>query len=293
MTRKVSNGCCGSVQSSRAFTLVELLVVIGIIAVLVGVLLPALSKARAAASKVKCAANLRSMGQAIYVYAAGNKGKMPMHPANGPLWLWDVPTETCDQLLRTSGASKQGGNRSMFYCPEFSEQEVDELWNYNGFRVIGYFLLTTRVYQNGNQVVPRTGTVGAPNPSEFCDLDILGLRHFIDSLHPSVPQKIVSTGASVKLFVPTHASDMELATDAIIYRTDTTKWATTGGWGGGQNIHMSSHQKNGIPTGANILFLDGHVDWRTYKYQNALSGGDIRRRATAGGGAASNPQFWF
>ena len=57
-----------------AFTLVELLVVIGIIAVLVALLLPALSKARADANRTKCLANLRSMQVAQALYASENRG---------------------------------------------------------------------------------------------------------------------------------------------------------------------------------------------------------------------------
>ena len=59
------------------FTLVELLVVIGIVAVLVAILLPVLSRARDAANTVKCAANLHSIGQGIAAYAAESKGVLP------------------------------------------------------------------------------------------------------------------------------------------------------------------------------------------------------------------------
>ena len=60
-----------------AFTLVELLVVIGIIAVLIAVLLPALGRSRESANRVKCGSNLRSIGQMLNAYAVANRGVYP------------------------------------------------------------------------------------------------------------------------------------------------------------------------------------------------------------------------
>jgi prepilin-type N-terminal cleavage/methylation domain-containing protein len=66
-------------QSSafRAFTLVELLVVIGIIAVLIAVLLPVLSKARAHANRTTCLSNIRQLGIGILMYCSDNRGWFP------------------------------------------------------------------------------------------------------------------------------------------------------------------------------------------------------------------------
>jgi prepilin-type N-terminal cleavage/methylation domain-containing protein/prepilin-type processing-associated H-X9-DG protein len=131
--------------TSKGFTLVELLVVIGIIALLISVLLPALNRARQQASLVQCQSNLRQMGQAVIMYAGDNQGTLPFGFWDG---VWDpmhptVPItytapdqvgfhETTWSILIQQYMSKAGGNfienattgglqsavRKVFLCPD-------------------------------------------------------------------------------------------------------------------------------------------------------------------------------
>jgi prepilin-type N-terminal cleavage/methylation domain-containing protein len=111
--------------TSRAFTLVELLVVIGIIALLVSILMPALSKARAQAQRVVCASNIRQLAIAATIYVKDNNGWLPYVcagniPIDQPGWLYtrgklssprkaeDVASSALYKVLRTP---------KVFRCP--------------------------------------------------------------------------------------------------------------------------------------------------------------------------------
>lgn len=106
-----TSGGTGRCKGQAGFTLVELLVVIGIIAVLISVLLPALGRARSQANNVRCLSNLRQIGSMITTYTQANRGAMP--------WGWYNPTgwakqEQMTDWMTTLAAQDNKGNATRF-----------------------------------------------------------------------------------------------------------------------------------------------------------------------------------
>ena len=120
----------------RAFTLVELLVVIGIIAVLVGILLPVMGKAREQARRAQCLSNLRQIAMAVLTYA--NEKKSLPGPCNVGIADPDTVNNTGTTIFTATEKSQQlsntelimpylKNNRATFFCPSNNELRTTAL----------------------------------------------------------------------------------------------------------------------------------------------------------------------
>jgi prepilin-type N-terminal cleavage/methylation domain-containing protein len=149
-----------------AFTLVELLVVIGIIAVLIAMLLPALKKARQQAQAVACESNLRQLGTAFLAFASEHRNRLPSTGVMGPDyqsqpgsyawegdWLGDVSQDNFsvadDAAGVYFGTIPQGGtiwpylrNAGVYLCPAQPSDRVSDgvtsngKFSYQGFKIL-------------------------------------------------------------------------------------------------------------------------------------------------------------
>jgi prepilin-type N-terminal cleavage/methylation domain-containing protein/prepilin-type processing-associated H-X9-DG protein len=260
-------------QRSKAFTLIELLVVIAIIAVLLGILMPGLQAAKERGRRLKCMNNLRQLGVATHMYANDARGAVPVHPKVGD-WLWDVPRRTANLL------TDNGGKRMILYCPGVTlsvkdKDIITKWWDFGGLddplnldsqrRVIGYSWLGKRC-EKGN---PAGGAV------------------YMNALAQEYKKPYVT------MITVRNASSIELGVDAVpsIGTGASADVATTDKFWGipTENVpegHQSGHMKNNYPAGGNVVYLDGHTDWRGFQLM-------VIRHDTKSVRTGGTVRFWF
>lgn len=143
-------------SGSRGFTLVELLVVIGIITVLIAILLPALSRAREAAKTIQCCSNLRQVGQAATGYANDYGGSLPPGGitvaysnvyTNGVTGTWHQFLSAYLMLGKSVSDPSVVAVSPIFRCP--SSLVEGGMWHYSAPRrvMVQLAVITDRTYK--------------------------------------------------------------------------------------------------------------------------------------------------
>jgi prepilin-type N-terminal cleavage/methylation domain-containing protein len=277
------------VEKTKGFTLIELLVVIAIIAILMSILMPALSRVREQARQKSCGTRIRQHVLALIMYGDENQGKLPL-PRDAGYWLQDVAVNTVNFMLRS------GLNRKMFYCPSNANHQKynDLFWTYtnktwdgtkftseSGYICSGYdYLLdVARSTASGGMAggaVAAAGSGGRP------------------------PIVRYQTDGEKKVWLKTvtepHPATKEAVVDSIMGQAKTgTKYGfdfhqVAGGILGQSGIYdQTSHLKTDFePLGGNVGFLDAHVEWR--KFDPDVNGNGIAVGRYGGNGT---PTFFW
>lgn len=247
----------------RGFTLVELLVVVGIIALLIAILMPALHKARRAAQTVTCQSNLRQCGIALRMYAADWRGVVVASYVDPGGTIFGWPSFMTGYNVTKTDAGRGGAvylqqGSGVMGCPSSYGYEMD----------VGHFgnahANPNRAYGYG-MYVGRTGKDTFTNGTKLTWVqDVVGKA--LD------PNTTVATRPSMQL----HHLDRVRAPQETIWMadssTDRTSFLNSGGygraiaqftqgeWAGADSAIFGAAIHLLHENAANVMFYDGHVE---------------------------------
>ena len=228
----------------RGFTLVELLVVIGIIALLIAILLPALQKARYQATLTVCAERQRQVVMAMSSYAVEYRGFLPRQDMVGTgANLWDVDNEFYNTLK-----DRYALPHVMFFCPDVREDLVEDEYDvFGSFILLGWLYWVPRL--NGGRVIPPD-----PGDPNFVVRDTQVFRGPVKQSDHYFNKNPVLTDLIV--------IQADWPADTDLSRDPRPMMPNYGAW--------TSHRWKGVLPSTNQAWADGHVERK--------HGGEMRAR---------------
>ena len=303
-------------DSKRGFTLIELLVVISVIALLMAILMPALSSAREQGRRVVCASNQKFTGLGLQLYANDNNGRFPQNTCSN--WPHELSMFTTEQIVGpTPHGYEDGtkGDKHTFYCPSQTHSDAPGAdhpinwqfgmaiskgppWEWQDetglsdaqkktlFRSTRYFWLLDKMTPSGSPV----------NLFEIQGYPAKGWIYSSDRYRRYRENQLTPIA---------HPAEFEFITDEVFSDSASGGSPTLAQWGGptiggGRAqygfYHYTSHMRSGQPSGSNIFFLDGHGQWRHFEDGVPPSADPLAYRfeeVLSRGGGAGLPYFWW
>jgi prepilin-type N-terminal cleavage/methylation domain-containing protein/prepilin-type processing-associated H-X9-DG protein len=236
-----------SIARTKGFTLVELLVVIGIIALLISILLPSLNKARETANRAKCASNLHQIGLAILLYQNENNQLSPRTiedttTSPAPTWGYNGSPSTLDPFSGAEGANNVTASffllarieqltPAVFICPSSNA----EAWDFGGGS------------NSAQNWLDWNGTTGITKNLSY------------SYENPFASQAAISNGWQQKNPDATYAiaSDLNPGFSVPNATINVTNVSTTAPSSQMRDGNSPNHQQDG----QNVLYGDGHAEW--------------------------------